>query len=363
MASLVTDSRLWAYLRCFMTRMNTIVRSVITCRQDPRVADPEQAVANTVPQQEIASDKFGTMFSKTKIHALFRSLLRIHRLDASDVDAEKAVHRSGSTHQEETCTTNHITPSTIKNVFPSNRIAREDDGLPVSPSLSISSILDMMPIPVTTPQERLLAASILASRNASPTRPTRPATPPLMSPSSFSSPGTSFFSESTASTTLNTPPPTHELIIHSTKPTVCFTPFLEQHPRFIGAPLCDLSVSLSMSSFFDPSEESGIYGHQGRRKRWTGHPGFTFPVNCGNGLFRVVEEEEHEVPVSASDSIVDFQEVSGTSPGNGSVVSDSPWDNGELESYGMKGKASWMHDMRSLDSADDQFYAWIRVEN
>lgn len=49
-----------------------------------------------------------------------------------------------------------------------------------------------------------------------------------------------------------------------------------------------------------------------------------------------------------------------TSVGNGHAISDSPWDDGEQESFGLKGKTSWTREMKSLDSLSD-IQLWIDV--
>ena len=115
-----------------------------------------------------------------------------------------------------------------------------------------------------------------------------------------------------------------------------------------------MSVSLSMTSDFDTSEEYEEYHQQRqqRRKRWTGHAGFAFPINRKR-LFCVVEEEFEEDSLEQADASV-------APVGDGHAISDSPWDNGELECYGLKGKASWMREMKSLDSFPDN-QLWIDV--
>ena len=206
-----------------------------------------------------------------------------------------------------------------------------------------------MPIPVTTSKERTVAASILAALNASPVR---HSTPPLMSPSTISSPGTPYFINSPASTTLDTPPSMYSQLLRSPTPNVYSTPFFDQCARLDGSPPCDMSVSLSITSVFETSEMYGQQPRQSRRKRWTGHAGFAFPVNHQR-LFCVAEEDDTISTIGQDDTSV-------TSVGNGHVISDSPWDNGEQESYGLKGKASWTREMKSLDSFSDN-QLWIDV--
>ena len=369
MASLVTDSRLWTYLRGFVTRINSLVRSVVIFRQQDPAINLEQGLA---ANQDIGaillyrrhhtgcSDRWLDALShshKAKLRAMLRSLLRMGRQNAPEADIE-SVHSTtpeGISDLEYnlyllTFLQDRSMAITIKN----NAIAisQEDHLSSQSQSHSISSILDLMPIPVTTSKERAIATSILVALKASPVR---YATPPLMSPSTISSPGTPYFINSPASTTLNTPPSMYAPLLRSPTSNVYSTPFLDQCTRLDGPPPCDMSVSLSITSVFETSEIHGQQQQiprQTRPKTWTGHAGFAFPIN-DQGLFCVAEEEDSISSMEPDDTLV-------TSVGDVHAISDSPWDNGEQENYGLKGKASWTREMKSLDSFSDN-QLWIDV--
>lgn len=301
--------------------MNNFVRSVVNFRHQDNAPDLEQGpVERDIGQfsrRRILWTDIRLGETKAKVHSIFRSLLRIGRQDAPDVDAEKGVPES----------------------IPSSN-AHEDPS-----ALGISSILDLMPIPVTTPEERRLAASILAVRNSS------PATPSPTSPVSLYSPGTSYSTDSPTSTldtplTMHAPPilrsPTH-------------TPFLERCAKFVRTPPCETSVSLS--PLFDTSTEFADFGQpqpKPRRKRWTGDAGFAFPVNR-KGLFHVAEEEEEEE---------EEDDILATPVSQAHAISDSPWSNDEQEIYGVKGKTSWIREMKSLGSfSDNPFWIDVQIED
>ncbi len=97
-----------------------------------------------------------------------------------------------------------------------------------------------------------------------------------------------------------------------------------------------------------------------RRKRWTGNAGFAFPVNR-RGLFYVEEEEEDD---DESFTTVEQDDVPATPVSQVHAVSDSPWSNDEQEIYGVKGKTSWIREMKSLGSfSDNQLWTDVQIED
>jgi len=117
------------------------------------------------------------------------------------------------------------------------------------------------------------------------------------------------------------------------------------------------------SPAFDTSAEFAVFGQpppRPRRKRWTGNAGFAFPVNR-RGLFYVEEEEEDD---DESFTTVEQDDVPATPVSQVHAVSDSPWSNDEQEIYGVKGKTSWIREMKSLGSfSDNQLWTDVQIED
>lgn len=364
-----------------MACMQTLVRLMTVRRHGDHVADLEQGVTDLYNQQGIdktcaslgkfieVDRKTGriiqqrsspatsySMFVKINMHAVFRSIFRTTRRNAPETD--KGDEKSGSAQQDDVYKSCATPVSALSKSIQAFSIDRKV--LSVSPSLSFMSILDLMPLPVTKPEERALAVSILSTRISTPVR---SRTTRLASPNSMSSPGTPSFTGSAASTTLNTPPSWREPAFRSPRRIMRSTPFLEQCAKFTNAPPSHTSIDLSFTSTCNPDEGYGIFEHYEEQKRWTE---FAFPTGRRNGRFLIAEEEgrRNEDNTTFSDFVdglsSEHDDVSCAPVGNVFVFSDSPWDNGEQESYGMKGKTSWIREMESLDFTDGQ--PWFDIE-
>jgi len=213
---------------------------------------------------------------------------------------------------------------------------------------------------VTTPEERALAISILASRNASPTP---PPTPSLMSPATDSSHDSSFSPELEVSSVLDTPSMLLEPIIPSPTQGSSLTPFLEQQAAFMDVQAYEPSP-LYISEEADSSSA---------REPWMGNAGFKFPIRLPKSgkkrnftHFRpppliVEEEEEEDYEHEAANPIAEsrLRQKDSCRKGTGLLPFDSPWDDGCNENYGLKGRAFWRQTMQAMKYSNSVDELWI----
>ncbi|KAM6504104.1 hypothetical protein JOM56_001047 [Amanita muscaria] len=341
---------------CLCGVASALARTIKVLIAQDRIVDLEKGADNSAHRDITQSGPLAAVFSaelliamRRTISTISRSIYRLKRRKTSDVDVEEG-HPS-------TCAT-ALKPQSIPQSTPKREVptmineeenasdsSSNDDNVSSSQSLSFSSILDLMPIPVTTPEERALAASILAARAASPSPPNSPS---LISPCTDSSHDSSFAPDLDVSTVFNTPLTVDEPMMSSPIQAMRSTPFLEQqsvlYPQGHGLPA------------IGESEEYNTSVSQEVHDPWTGETGFKFPRivkrwKKRNTLqftppFPVVEEDEREEAVESR-----------RCQANGQIC-DSPWDNGINESYGLKGRASWRQAMKLSDSADEQ-QIWI----
>ncbi|KAF8629958.1 hypothetical protein AX17_005524 [Amanita inopinata Kibby_2008] len=224
------------------------------------------------------------MFAKAyrKLSACLSVVFTRRRRQAPATDVEKGEGRATNGGRQHNCAT---LVTNEDDSFRTVDLSKDEESL----SPSFSSILDQMPIAITTPEERALAASILAARNAV-TAPS--ATPTLMSPTSdcTSPPTTPFSTISTPSTVVSTPT---MLVDSATFPLrYVSSPVLGDRGRCMRAGVGGMTVSLSMASPF-PSKVvdlSDALQHHEKRNKFASdassrpNPPFIQTAPFGSGL-------------------------------------------------------------------------------
>lgn len=354
---------------CLCGVASALARTIKVLTAQDRIVDLEKGAVNSAHQDISQSGPLATVFSaelliamRRTISTISRSIYRLKRRKTSEVDVEKGHTVAELTSRPSTSAT-ALKPQSIRQTndssTPLGTPKREDndkenatdsisnyDNVSPSQSLSISSILDLMPIPVTTPGERALVASILAARAASPSPPNSPS---LISPCTDSSHDSSFAPDLDVSTVFNTPLTVDEPMLSSPIQAMRSTPFLQQqsvlYPQGHGLPA------------IDESEEYNTSVSQEVHDPWTGETGFKFPRIIKRWKKRNTLQFTPPFPVVEEDECEEEAVESRRCQANGQI-SDSPWDNGINESYGLKGRASWRQAIKLSDSADEQ-QIWI----